>query len=114
MQLVSDNPDQRSLAVQLEGMARDLQTINETLLDEARNGNASQVRSLISGGHADDTMAGARGLLADMQAEENRLLIQRRLAHDRARRDATLALWGTGGLSDRCHRTDSGRKGTAP
>ena len=97
-ELIADNPKQRPLADQLDGLARDLQAFSGTLVKEARNGNATEVRSLIEGGHADDIMVTARALLAQMQAEEDRLLILRRDAEDRARRDATLALWGTGGL----------------
>jgi two-component system CheB/CheR fusion protein len=97
-QLMSDNPKQRPLAAQLEGLAHEVHAFNETLLTEARNGNAARVRSLLTDGHVDDLMAGARRLIAQMQAEEDHLLIERRLTRDRARRDATLALWGTGGL----------------
>jgi hypothetical protein len=44
------------------------------------------------------SMTGARTLLAQMQAEEDRVLIETRLALDGARRGASVALWGTGGL----------------
>jgi PAS domain S-box-containing protein len=98
MQLVSDDPRQRSLAAQLDGVARDLQTANETLLNAVRQGNMPQVQLLIKDGRGDDVMVGARTLVKDMQAEEDRLLIEHRLARDRARRDATVALWETGGL----------------
>jgi PAS domain S-box-containing protein len=98
LRLVADNPRQRLLAAQLEGMANDLRTSNEALLSEARQGSAGRLQSLIHDGHAEDVMSDARALLTRMQAEEDHLLIERTLARDRARRDATLALWGTGGL----------------
>ena len=97
-QLISDNPAQRMAAAQLEGMARDLEASNATLVTEAQSGNTAQIRSLINQGHIDDVMAATRKLLAQMQAEEDRLVIERRVTRDRARRDAALALWGTGGL----------------
>ena len=97
-QLTADNPAQRSRAVQLDAMARDLEASSATLVTEARNGDPTQVRSLVNQGHIDDVMAVTRQLLAQMQAEEDRLVIERRLTRDRARRDAALALWGTGGL----------------
>jgi PAS domain S-box-containing protein len=43
-------------------------------------------------------MAAARSLLAQMQVNEDHSVIERRVMRDRARRDANLALWGTGGL----------------
>jgi len=97
-QLISDNPKQRLLAEQLDGMAAEIHALDEALLNETRNGNTPRVRSLLAEGHADELIASARGLLAQMEAEEDRLLVERRLMRDRARRDATLALWGTGGL----------------
>jgi PAS domain S-box-containing protein len=97
-ELISDNPEQRPLAAQIDGLARELQSFSESLVNAARGGNATQVRSLIDGGHADDIMTNERALLFKMQTEEDRLMVQRLLAQDRARRDATFALWGTGGL----------------
>ena len=96
--LIADNPNQMPLADQLDALAGDLQAFSGTLVKAARNGNATEVRSLIEDGHADDIMVTARTLVSQMQAEEDRLLILRRDAEDRARRDATLALWATGGL----------------
>jgi PAS domain S-box-containing protein len=97
-ELIADNPRQRPLADQIGALARDLQAFTDTLVKESRHGNAAEVQSLINGGHADDIMVTARTLLAQMQAEEDRLLILRQDAEDRARRDATVALWGTGVL----------------
>jgi PAS domain S-box-containing protein len=96
--LISDSPQQRPLAAQIDGLARELQSFSESLVTEARGGNATRVRSLIDGGHADDIMTSARALLFEMQTEEDRLMILRRIAQDRARRDSAFALWGTGGL----------------
>ena len=96
--MVSDNPQQKQRTNQLEGLARDLETFDETLINQARNGNTSVIRSLITEGRGDDIISSARTLLTQMQADEDHLMILRRLAQDRARRNATLALWGTGGL----------------
>jgi PAS domain S-box-containing protein len=96
-QLTSDDPKQRQLTAQLDGMARDLAVSVDTLLAQARNGDAP-VRALIDQGHIDDVMADVRSLLAQMQAEEDQIVIERRITRDRARRDAALALWATGGL----------------
>jgi len=97
-ELISDNPEQRPRAAQLLGLGGGLQSFSETLVDEARNGNSAHARSLINEGHADDIMADARSLLVAMQAEEDRLMVVRRLSLISARRHSTLALWGTGGL----------------
>jgi PAS domain S-box-containing protein len=97
-ELISDNPNQRAQAARLSATARDLQDLDAAVLSEAQQGNPAQVRSLLSNGRIDDLMASARGLLADMQGEEDRLLIERRVAQDHSRRDAAVALWATGGL----------------
>jgi len=97
-QLISDNPSQRPRAAQLVELGRDLQAFSETLVNETRSGNAAHARSLVDDGHADDIVTNTRTLLTDMRAEEDRLMAVRRLSLDAARRDATLALWGTGGL----------------
>jgi PAS domain S-box-containing protein len=97
-ELISDNRAQRPRAAQLVELGRDLQVFSETLVNEARSGNAAHARSLIDEGHADDILANARTLLIDMQSEEDRLMVARRLSLNSARRDANLALWGTGGI----------------
>lgn len=97
-QLVSDNPKQQPLAAQLDALARDVEASNAALLAETRIGDMAQARAFISRGHLDDVMAAVRSLSARMQTEEDQLLIERRLTRDRARRDAALALWATGGM----------------
>jgi len=97
-ELISDNPEQRPRAAQLVAIGNDLLAFTEILVNEARSGNAARARSLVNEGRADDIMANARTLLIGMQAEEDRLMVVRRLAMNSASRDATLALWGTGAL----------------
>jgi len=97
-QLVSDNPQQQALAARIADFARELEAANARLLTEARAGHADNVQSLLRDPKLAEAMTGARALLAGMQAEEDRLLVERRAVRDQARADATLALWGTGAL----------------
>jgi PAS domain S-box-containing protein len=97
-ELISDNPNQRPRAARLAGIAHNLQGLNDALLSEAQKGDTAQVRTLLNDGRIDEAMDGARTLLAVMQGEENRLLIERRDKQADARRDAAIALWATGGL----------------
>jgi PAS domain S-box-containing protein len=97
-ELISDNLNQRPRASRLAGIAHNLKGLNDALLSEAQKGDTAQVRSLLNDGRIDEAMEGARTLLAAMQGEENRLLIERRDKQAHARRDAAIALWATGAL----------------
>jgi len=96
--LTADNPQQQPRVERLAAFAQELEAADASLLSEAQAGHAANVQTLLRDPRAAEAMSGARGLIAAMQAEEDRLLVERRAVRDEARRDATYAVWATGAL----------------
>jgi len=97
-QLLADDPSQLALVAQLDQLERELHAAEQALVSDERNDDRAREQARVKDAHIDDTVVHARTLLAQLDAKEARLLIDRRRARDRARSEANLTLWGTGAL----------------
>jgi PAS domain S-box-containing protein len=98
-QLIADNPVQRLNVVRFEGFARARVEHARQVVELVKKGDVTAARALISGGEGKRRMDAARGVAAQMQAEETRLSELRGVASGEALHDTWVALWVSSGLA---------------
>jgi PAS domain S-box-containing protein len=98
-QLIVDNARQRPLAERLQTLAREQMALTDQVVEAVRTGRVEQARAEIVEGSGKRTMDAAREAIAQMTAEEDRLLELRRVEGARARHTAILAMWAVGALA---------------
>jgi PAS domain S-box-containing protein len=97
--LVADNPAQGPLLAQLTTLARQRVHDTEAQRQRALQGDASGIRTEISSGSAKKLMDASRYIVAQMQAEEKRLLELHGNATRSAYETVAFAIWGAAAVA---------------
>jgi PAS domain S-box-containing protein len=97
--LTADNPTQRRSVGQLRALANIRVAQAQRVANVAATGDLAGARALTTGGEGKRTMDEIRGVVAQMLAEEGRLLDLRGRSSRDSLADVARAQWATGGLA---------------